>query len=313
MTVPWEQRETAVSCGFDPDSLTERSARRRTGDAGLGRVVVVPAYLRRPPSGPHMVLTGLRLRLSPGGGLTTSGTLLAADLGDPAAFWRAVLQAADDPAVVARREGWTRVIVRPDSADSRSLVLRDTDWALLRAALTLRQGSDPQDAPVEQVAARYLGRLDGVEGTSAAELWGRLALEVVLLRQADRLADTTSLRWYASWGAGGFPAGSGGRATGSADQDLLMDLAEQRFRLRDRIFRVRTLPEWEREQAARDLGLPPRRLLAWPVSPLPVLLRFFDGITPAPLPAVGHPQDARHTARRPHPHPHDRSGPQDTR
>jgi hypothetical protein len=92
-----------------------------------------------------------------------------------------------------------------------------------------------------------------------------------------------------------------------------MDLAEQRFRLRDRVFRVRTLPEWEREQAARDLGLPPRRLLAWPVSPLPVLLRCFEGITPAPLPAVGHPQDARHTARRPHPHPHDRSGPQDTR
>lgn len=305
MTSPWEQRETAVSCGFDPDSLTERSARRRTSDAGLGRAVVVPVYLRRPPSGPQVVLTGLRVRLSTGGSLT--GTVLSADVGDPMVFWGAVSAAADDPDLVARREGWTRVIVRPDSAESRSIVLRDTDWELLRAALALQRPTPPQDSPRERIVARFLGRLDGVEGTAAAELWGRLALEVVVLRHADRLADTTSLRWYASWGAGGFPAGSGGRATGSADQDLLNDLAHQRFRAGGRLFRVRTLPEWEREQAAQDLGLPRRPLMAWPVSPLPALLRYFDGITPAPLPTEP-PQDVRPPRR-----PQDRSGPQDAR
>jgi len=307
VTVPWEQRETAVSCGFDPDSLTARAARRRTGDAGLGRDVIVPVYLRRPPSGPQVVLSGLRVRLSAGGRLTATGSLIA-DLGDPVVFWRSVFQASGDPDVVARREGWTRVIVRPDSTASRSLVLRDSDWSLLRAALVLQQPSSPQDTPGVQVAARFLGRLDGLEGTAAAELWGRLALEVVVRRLPGRLADTTSLRWYASWGVGGFLAGSGGRATGSADQDLLMDLASQRFRVSGRVFRVRTLPDWEREQAARDLGLPPRRVMAWPVSPLPVLLRFFDGITPAPLPVEGQPQDAPHTPR-----PQHRSGPQDTR
>lgn len=307
MTVPWEQRETAVSCGFDPDSLTERSARRRTSDAGLGRDIVVPVYLRRPPSGPQVGLSGLRVRLSTGGRLTTTGPLLA-DLGDPIAFWRAVFQAQDDPKAVARREGWTRVVVAPDRTDSRSIVLRDTDWTLLRAALTLQQPASPQDAAAERVAVRYLGRLDGIEGTAAAELWGRLALEVVLLRHANRLADTTSLRWYASWGLGGFSAGSGGRATGSADQVLLMDLASQRFRVSGQVFRVRTLPEWEREQAAHDLGLAPRRLMAWPVSPLPVLLRFLDGITPAPLAAEELPRDATHTPR-----PPDGSRPQDAR
>jgi hypothetical protein len=286
--------------------LTERSARRRVSDAGLGRDIVVPVYLRRPPSGPAAVLTGLRVRLSPGGALTATGASLA-DVGDPAAFWGAVLQGADDPTVVAWREGWTRVIVRPANADRRSIVLRDTDWTLLRAALSLQRPTAPQDAPAEQVPARFLGRLDGVEGTAAAELWGRLVLEVVVLRHADRLADTMSLRWYASWGAGGFPAGSGGRATGAVDQDLLSDLAEQRFRVQGRVFRVRTLPDWEREQAARDLRLPPRRLMAWPVAPLPVLLRFFDGITPAPL-SPEPPQDARR-----HRTPRDRPGPQDAR
>jgi hypothetical protein len=283
VTSPWELRETAVSCGFDPDSLTERSARRRVSDAGLGRDVVVPTYLRRPPSGPQVVLAGLRLRLSPGGAVAVSAPGSAGEVGDPVAFWRAVSRAAADPTSVARREGWTRLLVRPEGAHRCSLVLRDSDWTLLAAALDLQDLPVLHDAPLERVAARFLGRLDGLEGTSAAELWGRLALEVVVVRRPNRLADTTSLRWYASWGPGGFPAGSGGRATGSAEQHLLMDLTHQRFRLADKAFRVRTLPEWEREEAARDLGLPPRRVMAWAVSPLPVLLRHFDGITPAPL------------------------------
>jgi hypothetical protein len=303
---PWEQRETAIACGFDPASLSERAARRRTGDAGLGRVIVVPVYLRRPPVGLQPELLGLRVRLSPGGDLIAHGIPLPADLGgDPSRFWMAVHRAADDPAAAAQREGWTRILVRLDRGARRSIVLRDTDWALLRAALTMQHRSEPQDAPAERVAARFLGRLDGVEGTQAAELWGRLALEVVTLRHPDRLADTTSLRWYASWGAGGSTAGAGGRATGSAGPDVLMELAQQRFRLEGRPFRVRTLPDWEREQAAHDLGRPPGQLMAWPVSPLPVLLAYFDDITPAPMADVK-PQDAPHD-------PRVRRGPQDAR
>jgi hypothetical protein len=311
MTIPWEQRETAVASGFDPASLTERAARRRTGDAGLGRVVIVPMYLgRRPSAGLPPALMGVLVRLSPGGELSVNWGLLPTDIGDRMRFWLAIHRAVDDPSAIASREGWTRVLLRADLGPDLavgSVVLRDTDWALLRAALTLRHGtgSEPQDAPVERVAARFLGRLDGVEGTAAADLWGRLALEVVTIQRPERLADTRSLRWYASWGAGGFPAGSGGRASGSAGHDALLDLTQQRFRVHRCVFRVRTLPEWEREQAARDLGLPPRQLMVWPVSPLSVVVGFFEDISPAPLPAEGL-QDAPH-------HPRGGAGPQDAR
>jgi hypothetical protein len=308
---PWEQRDTAISAGFDPASLTERAARRRTGDAGLGREVVVPIFLKRRPSssalGPSEV--GMRVRLNAGGDIIADRGVLPVEIPDLDHFWLAVIRAAGDSDAVRSRERWTRVVVRtgpPEVAFIASLVLRDSDWTLLRAALARRARpvSEPQDAPVERVVARFLGRLDGVDGTRAAGLWGRLALEVVTLRIPERLADTTSLRWYASWGQGGFPAGSGGRAGGSAGHGMLLDLTQQRVRVDGRLFRVRTLPDWEREQAAHDLGLPPGRLMAWPVSPLPVLLAFFDDITPAPLADDG-PQDAPLD-------PRSRRGPQDS-
>lgn len=299
---PWEQRETAVSSGLDPDSVTGRSARRRLGDAGLGRSVVVPIYLRRRPlAGAQSRVLGVLVRLSPGGAIGVNWGLLPTDLGDESAFWRAVHGAVSKPDAVATREGWARVLLSADP-DAHlavgSVVLRDTDWALLRAALTLRyrDPSDPQDAPVERVAARFLGRLDGLDGTAAADLWGRLALEVVTIWRPERLADSKSLRWHASWGAGGLSAGSGGRASGFAGHDMLLDLTHQRFRLGGRDFRVRTLPDWEREQAAYDLGLSPRRVMAWPVSPLAAVLRLFDDIAPAPLPTEG-PQDAPSSPR----------------
>ena len=308
---PWEQRETAVSSGLDPDSVTGRSARRRVGDAGLGRAVVVPMYLRRRASaGMQLAALGVLVRLGPGGDIAVNWGLLPTDLGSESRFWLAVHRAVTNPDAVTTREGWSRVLLGagPDEHPAvGSLVLRDSDCALLRAALALRyrDRSDPQDEPVERVAARFLGRLDGLDGTAAADLWGRLALEVVTLRRPERLADSRSLRWHASWGPGGLSAGSGGRASGSAGHDLLLDLTQQRFRVKGRVFRVRTLPDWEREQAAHDLGLPPRRLLAWPISPLAAVLGLFDDIAPAPLRDEG-PQDA------PYP-PRGGRGPQDAR
>ena len=125
---------------------------------------------------------------------------------------------------------------------------------------------------------------------------GRLALEVVTVRHPERLADARSLRWHASWGAGGLSAGSGGRAKGFARHDVLLDLTQHRFRVHRLVFGVRTLPDWEREQAAHDLGLSPRRLLAWPVSSLADVLEPFHDIAPAPLPPGG-PQDAPSSPR----------------
>ena len=311
--VPWEQRETAISSGFDPASLTERSARRRVGDAGLGRVIVVPVYLRRStPTEPDASHVGLLVRMHPGGGLSVDGRLLPADGGGESRFWTAVRRATGDPEAIARRGGWTRVVVRLENGASRTfgrLVLRDTDWTLMCAAFAAQDQSrsQPQDAPVERVAARFLGRLDGLDGTSSADLWGRLALEVVTVRRPERLADTRSLRWHACWGRGGFSAGSDGMATGSAGHEMLLDLTQKRVTVHRRPFRVRTLPDWEREQAAYDLRLSPRRLMAWPVSSLADVLAFFDDISPAPLaerPLAERPQDAR---RR----PHTGGGPQD--
>jgi hypothetical protein len=249
----------------------------------------------------------LLVRLSPGGGLAVDRRLLPAEVGDESGLWAAVHRATGVADAIARRGGWTRVVVRLENGSGRafgSLVLRDTDWALMRAAFAVRDRvrSVPQDAPVEHVAARFLGRLDGLDGTSSAGLWGRLALEVVTVRQPERLADTLSLRWHASWGPGGFPAGSDGMATGSAGHEMLLELTRQQAIVHGRQFRVRTLPDWEREQAAHDLRMSPRQLMAWPVSSLSVVLAFFDDIAPAPL-AEG-PQDAR---RRPHP----KGGPQD--
>jgi len=56
---------------------------------------------------------------------------------------------------------------------------------------------------------------------------------------------------------------------------MVMDLAQQRIGVDHRVFRVRSLPDWEREQAARDLGMPPLTVLAWPVVPLSEILPFF--------------------------------------
>ena len=126
-------------------------------------------------------------------------------------------------------------------------------------------GLRPQDAPVERVAARFLGRLDGLDGTSSAGLWGRLALEVVTVRRPERLADTRSLRWHASWGQWRVPRGVGRDRYRRRGTEMLLDLTQQQVTVHRRPFRVRTLPDWEREQAAHDLRLSPRRLMAWPV------------------------------------------------
>ena len=315
MRPPWERRETAISSGLDPASLTERAARRRTGDAGLGREVAVPVYFLRPPgstvSDPPQI--GVLVRLAPGRAAAGLDRLvLPADFPRATRIWDAARDASGDPAAIRTREGWVRVGLGSTRTSElpAALVLRSADWTLLQAALALRArigaGIDagPQDAPVERVTARFLGRLDGLDGTSSAGLWGRLALEVVTVRRPERLADTRSLRWHASWGQGGFPAGSDGTAAGVAGPAMLLDLTQQQVTVEGRPFRVRTLPDWEREQAAHDLRLSPRLLMAWPVAPLSAVVAPFEDITPAPL-ADG-PQDA--VRRRP-----SRGGPQDAR
>ncbi len=318
---PWEQRATAVASGFDPFSLTAAAARRRVGDAGLGRPVLVPVYLQRGNPGAVPVVTGLPVRLAPGGGITTDPGAFPVSLGGPGGFWRAAHDASGDPRALAHRDGWVRVAVPSAPAApgtsgvsdppglAAHLVLRETDWELVRSALALHHGSPstPQDAPAEQVLSRFLGRLDGEDGTPSAGLWGRLALEVVGVRHPGRLADTRSLRWHAAWGVGGFPAGSGGQAHGWGGSAMLLDLGYQRVAVQDRPFRVRTLPDWEREQAARDLGMRARRVLAWPVAPLPALLAFFADITPAQSPTHQVQDAERGPASRPAPSP----GPQD--
>jgi hypothetical protein len=324
MRVPWEQRETAVSSGFDPASLTERAARRRVGDAGLGREVAVPVYFLRPPrstvSEPPQI--GVLVRLSAGrAAADLNRVMLPADFPSASRIWDAARHASGHTGAVRTREGWVRVGLGSARASELpvALVLRSSDWALLQAALAVRARTDPgpQDAPVERVAARFLGRLDGLDGTASAGLWGRLALEVVQVRHPERLADSVGLRWRASWGLGGFAAASGGRADGIAGSQMVLDLGQQRIDVDGRVFRVRTLPDWEREQAARDLGMPPLKVLAWPVVPLSEVIAFFDGITPAPLtpltpPVSERPQDATHRPRDRR-DPQDRRGPQDAR
>jgi hypothetical protein len=240
------------------------------------------------------------VRLSAGGGVAVDRGVLPADFPSAARIWEAVHQVSGDPLAIRAREAWTRVGLGSASASGlpAAVILRSSDWALLQAALTLRarSGPEPQDAPVERVVGRFLGRLDGLDGTPSAGLWGRLALEVVRVRHPERLADTHGLRWHASWGLGGFAAGSGGRADGVAGSQMVLDLAQQRIGVESRVFRVRTLPDWEREQAAHDLGMSPLTLLAWPVVPLSHVVAYFDDITPAPL-ATAPPRDAPYRPR----------------
>ncbi len=289
MTAPWEQPETAIASGLNPYSVTERSARRRTGDAGLGRAVVVPVYVRGSrPGRPETHPAGLLVTLSPGGAPSVDRALFPPHLGSPSAFWPEVLRAAGEPKAVITRDGWTQVARRgrrPDGGEPWSLVLRAADWALVQSALATTYGDpiQPQDAAVERVVARFLGRLDGLDGTAASGLWGRLALEVVSLRHPGRLADTMSLRWYTSVWRAGLSSSSAERDSGSAGSEMLLDLRYERIRVHEGLFRVRTLPDWEREPAAHDLGLPARRVLAWRVAPLAAVLACFDDTAPAPL------------------------------
>lgn len=308
-----------MRCGFDPETVTARAARRRLTDAGLGRTVQVPVYVRRTPLvAPPPPLAGLLLGLHIGGRIDVGSSPWPPDLGRPGEWWRALHLAASVPDAVDTGDGWTRVLVGAvrGGGSRAAVVLRDGDWTLLREALALRlrPPDEPQDAPAAGVLARFLGRLDGLEGTDAGELWGRLALEVVGLRRPGHLAEARSLRWHACWGRGGLGAGSGGRATGYGDASTLLELSQHRVRVEGRTFRVRTLPDWERERAARDLGMAPDRLIAWLCVPLADLLaRFGDAAPAAPLPAdaatpgsgrgaPGRPQDAVRTA-----------GPQDAR
>ena len=90
MRPPWEGRETAISSGLDPASLTERAARRRTGDAGLGREVVVPVYVLRPPgstvSEPPQI--GVLVRLAAGRAATgLDRVMLPADFPSATRIW----------------------------------------------------------------------------------------------------------------------------------------------------------------------------------------------------------------------------------
>ena len=294
----WERPETAIAAGLRPYSVTDPAARRRTGDAGLGRAVVVPIYVlgSRPGRLPTRP-TGLLVTLSPAGEPSVDRDLFPPQLGRPSAFWPRLLRAANEPGAVVTRDGWTEVALEgrhADGVERWGLAVRAGDWALVRAALAMTYGDPtrPQDAPVERVGARFLGRLDGLDGTSSDGLWGWLALEVVRRRHPERLADTTSLRWHAASWPGGLSAGSGERAHGAGTHDTLLDLRQQHIQVNGRRFRVRTMPDWEREQAARDLGLSPQRLLAWPVAPLPAVLACFDDIAPAPLDDARTPQDA---------------------
>lgn len=267
-------------------------------------------------------LVGLPVRLAPGRAVSVLPLLYPSTLGGQRQLWAAVRRAAGSPQTVESQQGWTRVRVEgvPGPGDHASLVMRDDDWLLLRAALDdrLHDPTAPQDAPVEQVLAHHLARLDGLDGTPGEGWWGRLALEVVSLRVPPRIADTVSLRWTACWGGAGFGAGSDGRATGSGDRQTLSDLGQQRFAVQGRVFRVRALPDWEREQAAHDLGLPVGPLLAWPVSPLPAIVRHFDDRVPALAPdrawpalrpGLERPQDGRVRDADAWPSP----GPQDAR
>ena len=277
--VPWEQRETAISSGFDPASLTERSARRRVGDAGLGRVIIVPVYLRRStPTEPDASQVGLLVRMHPGGGLSVDGRLLPADGGGESRFWTAVRRSTGDPEAIARR-GRLDSRRRPARERCGSNVRQPGPSRTLTGSHVCRvRRARPESVRSRRTRRwsawqhRFLGRLDGLDGTSSADLWGRLALEVVTVRRPERLADTRSLRWHACWGRGGFSAGSDGMATGSAGHEMLLDLTQKQVTVHRRPFRVRTLPDWEREQAAHDLRLSPRRLMAWPVSSLPDVL-----------------------------------------
>ena len=283
----------------------------------------MPVFARRDAGvGLAPVLVGLPVRLAPGRAVSGLPLLYPGTHGPQRQLWSAVRIAAGSPQTVESEQGWTRVLVAgvPSPGDQVSLVMRDDDWLLLRAAIDAR-AHDPaalQDAPVEQVLAHHLARLDGLDGTPGEGWWGRLALEVVSLRVPRRIADTVSLRWTACWGRAGFGAGSDGRTAGSGDRQTLSDLVQHRFALRGRAFRVRALPDWEREQAAHDLGLPVGRLLAWPVIPLPTLVQHFDdrvpaqapdGAWPTPGPVLGRPQDGRPRDADPAPD----AGPQDAR
>ena len=271
----------------------------------------MPVYFLRPPgstvSEPPQI--GILVRLAAGRAAAgLDRVMLPADFPSATRIWDATHDASGHPGAVRTREGWARVGLGSASTSElpAALVLRSSDWALLQAALALRAGTDrgPQDAPVERVTARFLGRLDGLDGSSSAGLWGRLALEVVRVRRPERLADTRSLRWHASWGQGGFSAGSDGTATGVGGSEMLLDLTQHQVTVQGRPFRVRTLTDWEREPAAHDLRLSPRLLMAWPVVSLSTVVAYFEDITPAPL--SDEPQDA---VRR----PHTRGGPQDAR
>ena len=294
----WERPETAVSAGLRPYSVTEPAARRRTGDAGRGRAVVIPIYVlgSRPGQLPtHQ--TGLLVTLSPAGEPSVDRDLFPPQLGRPSAFWPRLLRAADEPGAVVTQDGWTQVALDGRHADGEvrwGLAVRAGDWALVRAALAMTYGDPtrPQDAAVaERVVARFLGRLDGLDGTATVGLWGRLALEVVSHHHASRLADTVSLRWYASTWEAGLSSSGAARDSGSGGSGMLLDLRYGRIRVLDGLFGVRTLPDWERESAAHDLGLPARRVLAWPVVPLAAVLARFQDIAPAPLDDVETPQD----------------------
>ncbi len=149
-------------------------------------------------------LVGLPVRLAPGRAVSGLPLLYPSTLGGQRQLWAAVRRAAGSPQTVESQQGWTRVRVEgvPGPGDHASLVMRDDDWLLLRAALDdrLHDPTAPQDAPVEQVLAHHLARLDGLDGTPGEGWWGRLALEVVSLRVPPRIADTVSLRWTACWG-----------------------------------------------------------------------------------------------------------------
>lgn len=303
MTTLWERPETAIAAGLNAHSMTEPSARRRTGDAGLGRAIVVPMYVRgsRPGRLPTHA-SGLLVTLAPGGEVSVDRDLFPPQLGRPAEFWAQVFRAAGDPEAVVARDGWTQVDLGglwPDGGEPWGLVLLSRDWALVQTALAMAYGdtTQPQDAAVERVVARYLGRLDGVDGTRVSGMWGRLALEAAALRHPGRLADTMSLRWYASAWQAGLSSADAQRDGGSGGSEMLLDLRYAEIRVLGGLFRVRTLPDWEREAAARELGLPVRRVIAWPVVPLATVLACFDDIALAPLgrpdgPRSGGPQDA---------------------
>ena len=167
----------------------------------------MPVYFLRPPrstvSEPPQI--GVLVRLSAGRtAADLDRVMLPADFPSATRIWDAARHASGDPGAVRTREGWARVGLGSARASGSPppWSCAGSDWALLQAALALRARTDPgpQDAPVERVAARFLGRLDGLDGTASGGSVGTAGPRGRAGAPPGTLADSVGLRWRASLG-----------------------------------------------------------------------------------------------------------------